>query len=154
MRRDIIVIGASAGGVEALHQVVAGLAEDLPAAVFITMHVSTTSVLPQILGRVTALPVTHASDGEPFQKGHIYVAPPGQHLLLEQRRTVLSRSARENGHRPAIDPLFRSAARLFRRRVVGVILSGSLDDGTAGLFSIKSRGGLAVVQDPSTATSP
>lgn len=153
---DIITIGASAGGVEALGIVVGGLPADLPASIFVAFHVPSNagSVLPQILSRKGPLPAAHAEDGQAIEPGRIYVAPPDQHLLIHEGIIRLSRGPRENGFRPAIDPLFRTAARWYGPRAVGVILSGTLDDGSAGLLAIKERGGVAVVQHPDDALFP
>ena len=150
---DIIVIGASAGGVETSRELVAGLPADLPAAVFLVIHLpqEAKSTLPEILSRSGPLPASHAADGEPIRKGHVYVAPPDHHLFLEKSVMRARRGPLHNGRRPAIDPLFRSAALHFGPRVIGVVLSGTLDDGTTGLQTIKRRGGLAVVQEPRTA---
>ncbi|HKB04335.1 MAG TPA: chemotaxis protein CheB [Gemmataceae bacterium] len=151
--RDIIVIGASAGGVDALKQVVHGLSPDLPAALFVVLHVPAhgPSVLPRILARAGHLRAIHPQDGETIRPGTIYVAPPDYHLLVKRGRVRVSRGPRENSHRPAADALFRTAARSYGPRVVGVVLSGVLDDGTAGLMAIKRMGGTAVVQDPTDA---
>lgn len=151
--RDIITIGASAGGVETLIQIVRSLPKDLPAAIFIVLHVSpdSTSLLPQILNRRSSLPAFHAKDGEEIQHGRIYVAPPDRHLLVKLGKIGVAHGPKENRHRPAVDPLFRTAARAYGPRVVGVVLSGTLDDGTAGLSAVKSRGGVAIVQDPEEA---
>ena len=147
---DIVVVGASTGGVEALSALVQGLPDDLPAAVFVALHLSpqAPSHLPEILSRYSRLPVHHPRDGEPIQLGHIYVAVPDRHLLVERGLVRVVRGPRENRNRPAIDPLFRTAALSYGPRVIGVVLTGALDDGTAGLYSIKQRGGLAIVQDP------
>jgi two-component system chemotaxis response regulator CheB len=154
--RDIVAIGASAGGIEALQEVVRGLPPDLGAAVFVVLHLphDARSSLPEILSRSGPLPAAHAKDGEVFERGRIYVAPPDRHLLLEDGRVRLERGPSHNRLRPAADPLFGSAARAHGSRVVGVVLSGALDDGTAGLARIKRRGGVAIVQDPSTALYP
>lgn len=150
---DIIVIGASAGGVEAISLLVAQLPPDLPASLFVVMHfpAQSNSILPQILNRYNTLPAHHAKDREPIQPGQIYVTPPDRHLLLQPGYINLSRGPREHGHRPSVDTLFRSAAGVYRSRVVGVILSGTLDDGSAGIIVIKDRGGVAIVQDPDEA---
>src|ERR671933_2234360 len=153
---DIIVSGASAGGMEALQILVRGLPADLPAALFVVWHLPPHSfgVLPDVLDRSGPLPAAHARDGEPIVPGRIYVAPPDRHLLLEPGQVRLTRGPKENHFRPAIDPLFRSAAAAYGPRVIGVVLTGLLDDGTAGLWTIKDRGRLAVVQDPDDALFP
>lgn len=153
-RHDLVVIGTSAGGVEALCSLAQGLPKDFAGAILVVMHIGGTSVLPDILGRCGPMKVSMARDGDLIERGHIFVAPPDHHLLVRDAHLELSRGARENRARPAIDPLFRSAAREFRSRVVGVVLTGALDDGTAGLFAVKSRGGLAIVQEPSDAANP
>ncbi|HKN68757.1 MAG TPA: chemotaxis protein CheB [Gemmatimonadaceae bacterium] len=152
----IIVIGASAGGVEALTQIAGGFPSDIDAALFVTIHFPPTSAsaLPRILSRAGPLPAVHARDGQQIEAGKIYIAPPDHHLLIFRDRMRLHRGPRENGNRPAIDPMFRSAALAYGSRVVGIILSGSLDDGTSGLLAIKRRGGMTVVQDPEEAIFP
>lgn len=152
--RDIVVIGASAGGLDPLKTLLAGLPADLPAALFVVVHIGATSHLPGILDRVATLPAAAARTGEAVEHGRIYVAPPGRHLLLHDGHVLLRRGPRENLARPAIDPLFRSAACSFGARVIGVVLSGALNDGTVGLRAIKSGGGVAVVQDPADAAFP
>ena len=151
--RDVVVVGASAGGVEALSQLVSRLPGNLPAAVLITMHVAShaTSILPSILERAGSLPCAHAVDGTPILKRRVYVAPPNRHLLMRLGRVALSLGPKENGSRPAVDAMFRAAAREYGRRVVGVVLSGTLDDGTAGLAAIRALGGLCLAQKPDTA---
>ena len=155
-QRDIVVIGTSAGGVEALREIVGGLPADLPATLLVVIHVPPESpgLMPQILNRAGRLPAAHGADGEPLQRGRIYVAPPGAHMMVDGGRVRLARGPRENLHRPAVDPLFRSAAAAFGPRVIGVVLTGALDDGTAGLAAVKRCGGVAVVQDPHDATFP
>lgn len=151
----IVVIGASAGGVEALSELVSELGHIARRAVFIVLHMSegATSVLPRILAAHATAPVSFAVDGAPLRPGTVAVAPPGAHLILTRAATRLIVGPRENGHRPAIDPLFRSAASMFPP-VTGVLLSGALDDGVAGLAAIKAAGGQAYVQDPDEAIHP
>lgn len=151
-RRDLIVIGASAGGVETLRLVVAELSPKLPAAICIVLHISpeSPSALASILQRAGQLPCRPARDGDPLREGQILVAPPDHHMVIEDRRVRLTVGPRENGHRPAVDVLFRSAGAVGDGRVIGVVLSGTRDDGTAGLAVIKSNGGAAIVQDPTT----
>jgi two-component system chemotaxis response regulator CheB len=152
-RRDLVVVGASAGGVEALSGFVAGLQPDLQAAICIVLHVApgSPSALASILQRAGRLPCHAARDGDALQDGHILVAPPDRHMVIEDARVRLTVGPRENGHRPAIDVLFRSAAASAGGRVIGVVLSGTRDDGTAGLAMIKQNGGMAIVQDPADA---
>lgn len=149
----IIAIGASAGGVETLKQLVKGLPADLPAAVFVVLHLSpySSSALPIILSRAGSLKAVHPEDGETIQPGKIYVAPPNRHLLIESGLVRLSYGPKENGTRPAVDPLFRTAAAAYGNLVIGVVLSGTLDNGTVGLLAIKRCGGIAIVQDPEEA---
>jgi two-component system chemotaxis response regulator CheB len=156
-RKDIIVIGTSTGGIDALKELVAGLPRDLKASIFITLHVAPYSlgILPEILERAGSLHASNATDWEQIEQGRIYVAPPDRHLIVEPSGHVrVTRGPRENRFRPAIDPLFRSAAHAFGPRVVGIILTGWLDDGTAGLWAVKERGGTAVVQQPEDAFAP
>lgn len=155
--KDIVVVGASMGGIEALQTLVRGLPEDFKGSVFIVLHTAPSSPnnLDRILGRAGPLPVRNARDWDPIELGQIYVAPADHHMLIERSGYVrLSRGPKENRFRPAIDPLFRSAARGYGRRVVGVVLTGFLDDGTAGLWSIKERAGMTVVQSPEEAIAP
>ena len=153
---SVVVVGASAGGVEPLKAVAASLPDDFPAAVAVVLHVpaDVPSRLPEILARAGALPATHALDGEPLCDRHIYVAPPDRHLIVADGRLSVVRGPAENGVRPAIDPLFRSAATAFSRRVVAVLLSGTLSDGVAGALAVSSRGGHVIVQDPAEAEFP
>lgn len=150
---DIAVFGASAGGVEPIISIVRELPADLPAAVFVVVHIPphAPSHLARILSHVSPLVCEPARDGAPIQHGHIYVAPPDLHLLVEREHMRVVRGPKENRSRPAIDPLFRTAARSYGPRVIGVVLSGALNDGTAGLLAIKRRGGISIVQDPADA---
>lgn len=151
---DIVVIGASAGGPEVLRRLMSELDPDLPAAVFVVVHVGAGSSLAEVLARDARLPIEPATAGTRFERGRVYVAVSGFHLMLHHDHMLLRRGPRENLARPAVDPLFRSAAATFGGRVIGVILSGGLSDGTAGLRAIKRCGGLAVVQDPAEALVP
>lgn len=156
-RHDIVVIGASAGGLRALDTIFANLPANLPAAVFVVLHTTENSpgLLPQLFNRHSALPALYAVDKAPILPGRIYIAPPEpRHMLLSRGKIELVFGPRENRHRPSIDALFRSAAVAYGPRVVGVVLSGALDDGTAGLAHIKERGGTAIVQDPDDALTP
>ncbi len=153
---DIIVIGTSAGGLKALGAIVGAIPADIDAVLFIVQHLAADkpSILPKILADVSSLPTSHPLDGELIQKGRIYVAPPDYHLLVNQGSMRVVRGPQENRFRPAIDALFRSAARAYSSRVVGVVLTGYLDDGTVGLQAVKKQGGVAIVQDPSEAEYP
>ena len=151
----VIVVGASAGGVEAVRFLAAALPADFPAAVLVVLHIGAhRSELPWLLNQAGPLPAVHPEDGDPVRPGRIYVAPPDRHMLVEPGRVRLTRGPRENWARPAIDPLFRSAARSYGTGAVGVVLTGGLNDGTAGLYEIKRAGGIAVVQDPADAAEP
>lgn len=149
----IVVVGASAGGVQGLQDVVAGLPADLDAAVFVVLHIrpDVASNLAHILSRHGPLPAAHPDDGEPVRRGCIYVARPDHHLLVDGERIAVSHGPKENRFRPSIDALFRSAAYTRGADVVGVVLSGALDDGASGLWSIKRMGGVTIVQDPQQA---
>jgi two-component system chemotaxis response regulator CheB len=152
----IVVIGGSTGAINALKRILPALPHDLPAAILIVTHIgSQRSMLPEILGRHAAMPVRHATDGEPIIPGRVLVAPPDEHLMVvrngDRAYARLVHGPKENHCRPAIDPLFRSAATVFGSRTIGVVLSGYLDDGTVGLQAIKACGGLVLVQDPADA---
>lgn len=153
---DIIVIGASAGGIEALRELVRSLPADLPATVFVVVHTSPQSsgYLPGILSRAGSLRATFPEDPEEIKRGHIYVAPPDLHLMILNGHVSAVRGPKEALHRPSVDALFRTAAHVYGPRVVGVVLTGNLDDGTAGLQAIKEKGGIAIVQDPNEAIYP
>jgi two-component system, chemotaxis family, protein-glutamate methylesterase/glutaminase len=152
-RRNIIVIGASAGGLPALQRLMATLPHDLPAAMFITLHRhgGRDGLLPRLLDKAAHLPAAHAKDGELVTKGRIYIAPPDYHLMLEDGRVFLSHGPKENLQRPCINAMFRSAAAAYGPHVVGVLLTGLLDDGAAGLWEIQQHGGATIVQDPDEA---
>jgi two-component system, chemotaxis family, protein-glutamate methylesterase/glutaminase len=155
-KRDIVVVGGSAGAIDALVDIVRGLPGNFPGAVFVAQHVpaSSPSNLPEILSNAGPLKAAHAKDGESIEPGRIYVAVPDHHLLLEKGRIAVKRGPKENRFRPSIDALFRSAAYIYGPRVIGVVLSGALDDGTSGLWTIKRLGGSAVVQKPEYSPFP
>jgi two-component system, chemotaxis family, protein-glutamate methylesterase/glutaminase len=153
--RDIVVMGASAGGLQALQQILSAMPRDVEAALLVVLHTAdhSGSMLPQILQRRSNMPVFHPRDRDPML-GRVYIAPPGFHMIVEKGFLRVLQGPRENLHRPAIDPLFRSAAAAYGRRVIGVILTGMLGDGTAGLMVVSARGGEAIVQDPQSASFP
>ena len=151
----MVVIGASAGGVEAVRTLAAALPADFPAAMFVVLHIGAhKSELPWLLNQIGPLRAVHPQNGDPIRPGLIYVAPPDHHMLVEPGCIRLTKGPRENWARPAIDPLFRSAARSYGADVIGVVLTGGLNDGTAGLYEIKQAGGTTVVQDPADAVNP
>jgi two-component system, chemotaxis family, protein-glutamate methylesterase/glutaminase len=151
--RDIIVIGASMGGIEAIRRLLSRLPANLPATIFCVVHTGTSDAkfLARAIGGRSALPVTVAQEGERYVRGRAYVAPGDHHLLVGEDHIHVRRGPSENGSRPAIDPLFRSAAATCTTRVLGIVLTGLLNDGTAGLRAIKKCGGITVVQDPADA---
>jgi two-component system chemotaxis response regulator CheB len=156
LARDLVVVGASAGGVQALMQLLEALPADFPAAAVIVLHRSPfyETQLPAVLGRHASIKVTEPADGEPLRSGTAYVAPRDQHVLVEDGRLRLTRGPKEHRTRPAIDPLFRSAAAVYGARVVGVLLSGMGADGVSGLIAIKKAGGISLVQKPEDARFP
>ena len=153
---SVVAIGASAGGIEAVGRLLADLPEDLGAAVLVVVHTAATAggKLPQVLGRYGVLTVEHARDGEALEANRVYVAPPDHHLLVSEGHARVVRGPRENLHRPAIDPLLRSAAIAYGGSAVAVILTGSLDDGAAGSAAVTRMGGTVLVQDPAEARFP
>ena len=149
---NIIVIGASVGGVDAIRAIVAGLPKNLNAAVFVTLHVGAhQSIFPELLNNVGTMTSSHAEQNVPIRTQHIFVAPPDHHMTIERGKIVLTKGPRENLARPAIDPMFRSAARVYGSNVTGVLLTGGQNDGTAGLYEVKAQGGRAIVQNPANA---
>jgi two-component system chemotaxis response regulator CheB len=151
----IIVIGASEGGVSALRALMGALSEDLSVPVLVVLHIGAhESDLPAILNRSGPLPAVQPKDGDAIHPGRVYVAPPDHHMIVNDGAIRLTKGPRENFARPSIDPLFRSAAEEYGPAVIGVILTGGLNDGTAGLYEIKRRGGITIVQDPDDATNP
>jgi two-component system chemotaxis response regulator CheB len=155
--RDTIVVGASAGGVHALQRLLTVFPRDFPASIFVAQHMAPdgeSSLLDRILGRSSAMTVQFATHGMSIQARNVYLAPPDHHLMLSDDHMTLVSGPRENRARPAVDPLFRSAAVLRRERVIGVVLTGFLDDGAAGLLAVKRCGGMALVQDPDDAEAP
>ena len=156
LRYDIIVIGASMGGFHALKELIGELPSDLPAAVFVVLHIEPQreSHLARIFGRDAKISVVTAKDGDSIKHGHVYIAVPDFHLRVENNKVRLDHGPRHNFHRPAVDTLFSSAAKEFGSRVIGVVLTGALDDGTAGLMDIKRHGGMTVVQNPDDAVNP
>jgi two-component system, chemotaxis family, protein-glutamate methylesterase/glutaminase len=154
--KHLVVIGTSAGGLEALRALAGALPADFPAAICVVMHMAPESpgILHEILRRAGPLDALTVTQGDDLAPSRIYVAPPDCHLVIEPGRVRATKGPRENRFRPAIDPLFRSAAQVYGPAVIGVILTGNLDDGTAGLGAIKRLGGIAIVQDPQEALFP
>jgi two-component system, chemotaxis family, protein-glutamate methylesterase/glutaminase len=155
--KRIVVVGTSAGGMEALGKLIRNLPGDFPAPVFVVQHMAadaTGDVLVQTLAKLSKLECQHAKHGQKFQAGHVYIAPSDHHTLVGNGRIIISKGARENRSRPAIDPLFRSAAVAYGARVIGILLTGYLDDGTSGLVAIQKCGGICVVQSPGDAAYP
>src|SRR5687768_8867078 len=155
-KRDIIVVGASAGGVTALTEFVKSLPENFAGYIFVVLHIppSSPSNLPAILTRAGLLHAKHPKDGEKIKPGQIYVAPPDHHVLLEGGNILVKKGPEENRFRPSVDALFRSAAYVYGPRVIGIVLSGLLNDGTSGLWSIHRLGGITIIQQPTDAEFP
>ncbi len=155
-KRDVIVIGASSGGVDALHTIVSQLPADLPAAIFAVLHLAprSKSYLPEILNRTSRMPAVQAQDGMPIEHGKLYLAAPDYHLIVERGHVHLGSGPREQHQRPCINVTFRSAAQAYGERVAGAILTGALDDGVAGLWEVQRHGGVAIVQNPEEAAVP
>jgi two-component system chemotaxis response regulator CheB len=153
--RHIVVIGTSLGGFAALRTILSAFPEDLHATVLVVMHIGTQrSLLPELLAPHCRLPVKHAEDNEPLTRSVVYIAPPDRHLMVFEGRVRLSTGPKENFARPAVDPLFRSVAVEFGERVIGIVLTGDLDDGAAGIAAVKACGGWVAVQDPSDCVAP
>jgi len=151
----IVVVGASYGGLEAMERLFTQLPVDVPAAILCVLHVGPyPSQLPDILNRHSLLRAHHAKHGELIRPSEIYIAPSDHHLVVRRSHVTLSRGPRVNWSRPAIDPLFASAAKIYGSRVIGVLLTGRLNDGTAGLYEIKRHGGITIIQDPNDAICP
>lgn len=153
----LIVVGASAGGMAALKELVTQFPKDFPASIFIVNHMgadTTGEALVKVLNDSSGLPCTHAHHEQAFKSGHIYLAPSDQHMLIVKGKILITKGARENRSRPAIDPLFRSAAVAYGNRVIGIVLTGYLDDGTSGMMAIKRCGGVCIAQDPTDAAYP
>jgi two-component system chemotaxis response regulator CheB len=149
--KNIIVIGASAGGIAAIKKTIGGLSKNIDGAVIVVLHVSqqsNCSIIASILQKSTDLNCVTAEDGAMLQKGFLYLAPSGYQLMIKDNRIMLTQGPYENKYRPSIDVLFRSAALYFRNRVIGIILTGLLEDGTSGMTAIKKGGGICIVQDP------
>jgi two-component system chemotaxis response regulator CheB len=155
-KRDIIVVGASAGGIIALTELLKSIPTGFTASIFVVLHLPpfSQSVLPQILSRAGKLNAVHPVDGEVIKPGLIYVSPPDHHILLEGNRVLVKKGPKENNFRPSIDALFRSAAYVYGPRVIGIVLSGLLNDGTSGLWSVKRLGGITIIQEPADADFP
>lgn len=155
-KKNVIVIGASAGGLEVLKRLFSGLSEGIAAGIFIVWHIPSEvfGILPQVLSKHSTMTIANAVDNEPIVFNRVYVAPPDRHMIIERGCVRLIQGPKENRFRPAIDPLFRSAAHSYGSRVIGVVLSGALNDGTAGLLAIKQFGGTTIVQDPQESESP